>query len=526
MSFNISSERKPTPPNTPPGSPRTPDEKPEKTQRAAWKQLTKHRATRSLDVRNVKKAEPPPREKRLMVEPPEEKAWKPGKVSTPVLIDGFVNGLIGIEGAPPIDENFMHQLGQLLSNKIIQNELIPKFDLLGPQDVETALAKMHQMKVTDLRSGTPLYYACLVALEARKDEAPKSEPARKSEKELETEAKHAVNDYLGLLASGDDEAAAAIYEQLIEIAEKRNWQPNRLLLLVGPSIADWLETRSCDDLLAVYEAARRLRNERRDNQVSSYVWSKLKPQFRPAEPKSVRPKLPLDLTSLPKLKFPKVTSPREALASLRESIVSPRTAKKSLASSTPKFEPLPSEPLSPPASELDPKGVDAMAGFISHAGDPRGMKAWFDVLRQVILQAANMDAVDSWIDAVLKGKSTSDLEAIVAAVEQGFGDDDAVAKDFQHRLSGRIWADLLVRQLSKNPDVNENAGLAAAYDGLNDYVLHDETEKAPPLKVEPLFLRALKDLGENALETLADLPVEGDIDTGLKGALEVVRKKN
>jgi hypothetical protein len=249
------------------------------------------------------------------------------------------------------------------------------------------------------------------------------------------------------------------------------------------------------------------------------------PQFGPAEPKSVRPKLPLGLTSLPKLKLPKMTSPR-AFASLRESIVSPRTAKKSLASSTPKFEPLPLEPPSPPAPEPDPKGVAAMDGFISHAGDPRGMKAWFGVLRPLIRQAANMDAVDSWIDAVLKGKSTSDLEAIVAAVEQGFGDDDAVAKDFQHRLSGRIWADLLVRQLSKNPDVNENAELAGAYFGLNRYVLHDETEKAPPLKVEPLFLRALKDLGENALETLADLPVEGDIDTGLKGALEVVRKKN
>jgi hypothetical protein len=523
--FNISSERKPTPPNTPPGSPQTPDEKPEKTQRAKQAQLKKHKATRSLDVKNVKKAEPPPREKRLMVEPPEEKAWKPGKVSTPVLIDGFVNGLIGIEGAPPIDETFMDQLGKELSYKIIQNELIPIFDLLGPQEVETALAKMRQMKVTELRSGTPLYYACLVALEARKDEAPKSEPARKSKKELETEAKHAVNDYLGLLASGEDEAAAAIYEQLIEIAEKLNWQSNRLMLLVHSSIADWVKTRPRDDLLAVYEAAHRLSNEERGNQVSSYVWSQLMPQFGPAEPKSVRPKLPLGLTSLPKLKLPKMTSPR-AFASLRESIVSPRTAKKSLASSTPKFEPLPLEPPSPPAPEPDPKGVAAMDGFISHAGDPRGMKAWFGVLRPLIRQAANMDAVDSWIDAVLKGKSTSDLEAIVAAVEQGFGDDDAVAKDFQHRLSGRIWADLLVRQLSKNPDVNENAELAGAYFGLNRYVLHDETEKAPPLKVEPLFLRALKDLGENALETLADLPVEGDIDTGLKGALEVVRKKN
>ena len=185
MSYlNFPSERKPTPPDTPPGSPRTPDEKQvsQKTQRAKQALLMKHKATRSLDVKNVKKAEPPPRQKRLMVEPPEEKAWKPGKVSTPVLIDGFVNGLIGIEGAPPIDENFMHQLGQALSKKIIQYDLIPKFDLLGPQEVETALAKMHKMKVTDLGSGTPLYYACLVALEARKDEAPKSEPARKSKK--------------------------------------------------------------------------------------------------------------------------------------------------------------------------------------------------------------------------------------------------------------------------------------------------------------------------------------------------------
>jgi hypothetical protein len=175
--------------NTPPGSPQTPDEKPVSEPRTKPAPLTKHQAKRSLDFKNVnakaepiKRKEPPPRQKRLMVEPTEEKAWKPGKVSTPVLIDGFVNGLIGIEGAPPIDENFMHQLGQALSNKIIQNELIPKFDLLGPQEVETALAKMHKMKVTDLGSGTPLYYACLVALEARKDEAPKSEPARKSKK--------------------------------------------------------------------------------------------------------------------------------------------------------------------------------------------------------------------------------------------------------------------------------------------------------------------------------------------------------
>jgi hypothetical protein len=187
MSFNFRPERKSTPPNTPPGSPRTPDEKSvsEKKPKTKRAQLKKHQAMRSLDFKNVKakaepikRQEPPPREKRLMVEPT-EKAWKPGKVSTSERIDGFVNGLIGIEGARPIDENFMDELGQALSSKIIQTELIPRFDLLGPQEVETALAKMRKMKVTELGSGTALYHACLVALEAREDEAPKNELARK-----------------------------------------------------------------------------------------------------------------------------------------------------------------------------------------------------------------------------------------------------------------------------------------------------------------------------------------------------------
>src|SRR6476620_577784 len=80
--FNFPSERKPTPPNTPPGSPRTPDEKSvsEKKPKTKRSQVTKHHAMRSIDFKNVKTE---PREKRLMVAPTEKaKAWKPGKVST------------------------------------------------------------------------------------------------------------------------------------------------------------------------------------------------------------------------------------------------------------------------------------------------------------------------------------------------------------------------------------------------------------------------------------------------------------
>jgi hypothetical protein len=699
----------------------------------------------------------------------------------------------------------MHQLGQALSKKIIQYDLIPKFDLLGPQEVETALAKMRKMKVTELRSGTPLYYACLVALEARKDEAPKSEPARKSKKELEAEVKQAVNDYLGLLASGEDEAAAAIYEQLIEIAEKLNWQSNRLLLLVGLSIADWVETRPRDDLLAVYEAADRLSNEERGNQVSSYVSSQLKPQFGPAEPKSVRPKLPLGLTSLPKLNLPKMTSPREAFASLR--IVSPRTAKKSLPSSTPKFEPLPLEPepgtvsvtkavktyeakvdasktlpelkaegaqllkayvtalvegdeqartalmerlaeiidqiidmetgkhrrdvipavidswikglglaerkieerlaiyqhashlrpdsgyarevrdsllkrlqpevndalaqafisaardgdkaeisqaavklqehclrrdadptredlrerlkdilegclkqhplsaddekrlranlphrseseavkilrdlvkgeskvpalklpklpnvarlldspdspfksprkkalaasapapqppslaaSAPPAPRPDPKGVAAMENFIFQliAGDSKGIETSFYELRTVILSLeVEMNALDPLIDAALKDTPTEGLETIAPLIEKGFGVQDVVFKEVQHRLSGRIWAELIVRRLLEHPDVNESADLEAAHNGLNDYLDHDERDLERDVKVQLLFSRALRDRSKKELEILANVHLEkkSQIDKGLMNALllakeeeseELIRKK-
>jgi hypothetical protein len=432
----------------PPDLPQSPSSKPleigqaekpvsEKKPRAA--QLKKHQATRSLDFQGVKaKAEkpkrgeePPPREKRLMVDPA-EKIRKTGKVSTSELIDGFVNGLLGVEGAHPIDEKFIDQLGQALSNHAIENELKPKFNSFGPKEIETALAKMRKMKnkITELGSGTPLYFACLVALEARQ-EALKAEPAKRA----------AIPKPSSLNLSKMADALADLGDSLAEGSKK-------VSKLISPR------------------------------------------------------------------KLPPFASPRTLFAS-----------------STPKREPLPVEPSAPPAPEPDPKGVAAMADFISQR-DREGMETSFDRLRSVLfLLEAHGSVIDSWIDAALKGKSREALDDIVAAVEKGFGASDVVFRDVQHRLTGRLWADMLVRQLLKNPDVNENAHLKTAYDRLIDYVVYDEDDKdtalkASALKVEPLFLRAIKELRENELETLAELPLQGTIDDGLKGALDMVRKKS
>jgi hypothetical protein len=407
----------------------------EKKPRAKPAQLKKHQATRSLDFQGVKakaekpirREEPPPREKRLKIEP-SDKIRKTGKVSTSELIDGFVNGLLGVEGAHPIDEKFIDQLGQALSNHAIENELKPKFNSFGPKEIETALAKMRKMKnkITELGSGTPLYFACLVALEARQ-EVLKAEPAKRA----------AIPKPSSLNLSKMADALADLGDTLAEGSKK-------VSKLISPR------------------------------------------------------------------KLPPFASPRTFFAS-----------------STPKIEPLPLEPLAPPVPEPDPKGVAAMDDFVSHAKDSEGMEMSFDRLRKVIfLLGAHGDVIDSWIDAALKCKSREDLEKIVAAVEKGYGAKDVVFRDVQHRLSGRIWAELLVRQLLKNPDVNENLDLAAAYDGLNYYAVHAEAAKASALKIEPLFVRALKELSENELETLADLPAEGYIDTGLKGALDIVWKKS
>ena len=94
-------------------------------------------------------------------------------------------------------------------------------------------------------------------------------------------------------------------------------------------------------------------------------------------------------------------------------------------------------------------------------------------------------------------------------------------------MSGRVWADLLVRRLVEHSDVNENANLEAAYKGLAAYVSRDESDMPPADKVEPLFARALKDRTENEIATLSDVPLKGggDIVRGFMNALLKIPNK-
>jgi hypothetical protein len=237
---------------------------------------------------------------------------------------------------------------------------------------------------------------------------------------------------------------------------------------------------------------------------------------------------------VPALKLPKPKLPNVALPSPRALFDSPRSPFKSprkqgLAASTPAQSPLSLAASAPSAPRPDPKGVAAMGNFIFQllVEDRKGIETSFYELGRVILSLeVEMNALDPLIDAALKDAPTEGLETIAAGIEKGFGVQDVVFRDVQQRLSGRVWAELIVRQLSKNPDVNEKADLTAAYKGLAVYISRDESDTTPADKVEPLFARALKDRTENEIATLSDVRLEGDdIGGGFMNALFKILNK-
>jgi hypothetical protein len=238
------------------------------------------------------------------------------------------------------------------------------------------------------------------------------------------------------------------------------------------------------------------------------------------------------------------------LQDLASSIPSPRSPrspdspfksprKKALAASTPAQQPLSLAASAPSGPRPDPKAVAAMENFIFQliVGVREGIETSLNELRRVILSLeVGMNALDPLIDAALKDTPTEGLETIAPLIEKGFGVQDVVFKEVQQRLSGRVWAELIVRRLLEHPDDNENADLEAAYNGLNDYLDHDERDLERDVKVQLLFSRALRDRSKKELEILANVHLEkkSQIDKGLMNALllakeeeseELIRKK-
>jgi hypothetical protein len=230
-----------------------------------------------------------------------------------------------------------------------------------------------------------------------------------------------------------------------------------------------------------------------------------------------------------------IPSPR-SLGSPDSPFKSPR--KQALAASTPAQSPLSLAASAPPAPRPDPKAVAAMENFIFQliAEHHEGIETSYYELCKVILSLElKMNALDPLIDAALKDTPTEGLEMIGPLIEKGFGVQDVVFKEVQQRLSGRVWAELIVRRLVEHSDVNENADLKAAYNGLNDYLDHDERDLERDVKVQLLFSRALRDRSKEELEILANVQLEkkSQIDEVLMNALflhprqseELIRKK-
>jgi hypothetical protein len=231
---------------------------------------------------------------------------------------------------------------------------------------------------------------------------------------------------------------------------------------------------------------------------------------------------------LPQLPKPKLRMPPSLnLSKLASKISQPNSPRLLKPSRTPRHEPAPTStstrtpgPQSlaasaPPAPKPDPErearneeAASALATFISQLteGDTEGMEQSLHRLRPV------KDALDSAIDAVLKGESGEKLKQIVDQIAN-VDSNLRLFKLVTHRLTGRIWADLLVNAVLNKGDRK------MPYDALLNHLLSNDTEH-PVFVTMDLFVRSLKDRGlEELLALRKEVFSPGYVWAGLEGAV-------